>query len=76
MSARLPGAPLPAPPRPVQPEPDPERLVLFAVEASISDASRALARARKIKSPYREKILQLEELVALLSKHLIEEATR
>lgn len=64
------------PPRPPQPEPDPERLLILAVEASISDAGRALARARRIRSPYREQIGALEELVTLFSRHLIEEANR
>lgn len=64
----------PCPKRPEPPEPDPRRVRLFAVEASVSDARRALARARRFETGHRIEITTLEDLVALLAAQLLREA--
>jgi hypothetical protein len=61
--------------RPEQPDPDPRRLHLFAMEQSVADAQRALARARRIADGrYRTQLVQLEDLTMLLSHELIRDA--
>lgn len=60
-------------PRPGQPEPD-QRLI--AAEASIADACRALARAARYETRHRHEILGHAELLELLGRAMIKEASR
>lgn len=58
-----------------QPEPDEARLQLFAVAESVSDAKRALRRAReRFASPYRRDLLAAEQLVQELMLSILNEA--
>jgi hypothetical protein len=61
------------PPRPEQPEPD-QRLV--AAEAAIADACRALARAARYETRHRREILGHAELLELLGRAMLKEASR
>lgn len=60
-----------------QPEPDEQKLKLFAIAESVSDAKRALRRAREVyASSYRRDLLAAEQLVQELMLEILTEANR